>query len=111
MLRAQGGGCIRSDRNGNGRSGVADVDWGSVVRFKDDVLMACSGAPFVKYNITELKKPASGAMHQAEGAVVLHKAKEGVDRACAGSREASLGCESRMASWVARGLSTYIHMM
>jgi len=76
-LWARGGGCVGSDGNGSGRSRWANVDRGSVVGFKNDALMAQSGAPFVEYDITGFKEFASGAMHEAKSAVVLRKAEKG----------------------------------
>jgi len=79
----QGGGCVRSDRSGSSRSRGANVDWGSVIRFEDDVLMVQSGAPFVKYDVMRLKEFASRVMHEVKSAAVLCKAKKGVgQRAC-----------------------------
>jgi hypothetical protein len=50
--------------------------WWSVVGFKDNVLVAWNGAPFVEYDITRLEKFVCGSVYKAKGAALLGKSEE-----------------------------------
>ena len=58
----------------DGSGGRSVVSGGSVVGFEDDALMALSGAPFVKYDVTGLKEFVRRAVYEAEGTTVSCKA-------------------------------------
>ena len=49
----------------------------SVVGFKDDALMARSGAPFVKYDIMGFKEFLCGSVDEAECTALLSETKKG----------------------------------